>query len=428
MRSVFIDVGSQPLRNLIQQPTPTSANNSLWINTNAGPSGSITKSFDTTFNAVLYTQTGNPTDSQFTCRIGASGGAGLGSPARVVVTPGHIYAQTLEVMSDIADGRGFAIDWLDSAGSAVSSTRSGANATGSNFALPASTWVTFTLIAVAPANAASATVNVVWLGASGTNAPQVRTLNSRLWVRKAQFVDITNRFPTKNFTKNADGSYPAAANAYAPPYSDGTYPGWQWAGTATNSESVGYPYTLESIAGKPLYFAENIAQSAASVASVPSGDFTVASVQIGDSTARTNSAALWDVESSLGTQRGRRMLTLSSGYRSDTGKADGTGIVARSYTIDTTVTHTLVGRAHDAGTDWVLDGVVQSVENQTGAQLISTAPNLSLYIGTRDGGVSVGVITTYGIAVWPKRLNDETSKRVAAWFARKYGTTIPSGY
>lgn len=39
---------------------------------------------------------------------------------------------------------------------------------------------------------------------------------------------------------------------YDGPYSDGNTPGWAWLGTANQSESAGYPYMLESIAGRPV--------------------------------------------------------------------------------------------------------------------------------------------------------------------------------
>lgn len=45
-------------------------------------------------------------------------------------------------------------------------------------------------------------------------------------------------------------------DAYTGEYSDGNTPGWKWTGTAGRSESVGWPYTLESIAGKPAAIQE----------------------------------------------------------------------------------------------------------------------------------------------------------------------------
>lgn len=46
-----------------------------------------------------------------------------------------------------------------------------------------------------------------------------------------------------------EGDYnPALCN-----YFDGNTPGWRWSGTPYASTSIGHPYTLESIAGKPQY-------------------------------------------------------------------------------------------------------------------------------------------------------------------------------
>lgn len=40
-------------------------------------------------------------------------------------------------------------------------------------------------------------------------------------------------------------------DTYTGEFSDGNTPGWQWTGTPGQSQSIGWPYTLESIAGKP---------------------------------------------------------------------------------------------------------------------------------------------------------------------------------
>jgi hypothetical protein len=44
---------------------------------------------------------------------------------------------------------------------------------------------------------------------------------------------------------------PDIDHPYTGPYVDGRTPGWQWLGAADGSASIGYPYTLESIAGAP---------------------------------------------------------------------------------------------------------------------------------------------------------------------------------
>lgn len=44
--------------------------------------------------------------------------------------------------------------------------------------------------------------------------------------------------------------------AYLGDYCDGSTPGWKWLGAAGASESVGWPYTLESVAGRPRWDAE----------------------------------------------------------------------------------------------------------------------------------------------------------------------------
>ena len=49
-----------------------------------------------------------------------------------------------------------------------------------------------------------------------------------------------------------NGLFVAVNQSLPPTYCDGDTPGWRWLGTSGLSQSTGYPYTLESIAGQPL--------------------------------------------------------------------------------------------------------------------------------------------------------------------------------
>jgi hypothetical protein len=216
-------------------------------------------------------------------------------------------------------------------------------------------------------------------------------------------------------------------------YVDGDTPGWRWLGTTGLSQSVGMPYTLEGIAGKPLYFAENVAPGLISNLTVPLIPFTVASTQQCDVTFANASGGFWDIQPGGSAQSGRRMLasTAGSSYRGDTGRQAG-GVAAKSYTLSCLTMRTMVCRAYDIGNSWLFDGVPQTPENWPAQAIpvfsVSALSNLKLRIGGRDGAQQAGTVVTPGIAIWSSLLSDETSKRVTGWLARKYGTPIPAGY
>lgn len=202
-------------------------------------------------------------------------------------------------------------------------------------------------------------------------------------------------------------------------YHDGSLPGWRWTGTAGASESVGYPYTLESIAGKPLLFVESYASSINNVPLNIVGPYTIATVA--KLTAPGGADGLWETQPS----RNRRLIggptSVSAG--GDNGAA---GVSSRTYNLDTSTLHSYIHRNTDTNLDLVLDGVVQTPSAPTPLVPL-TNPTTAVRIGSRDGSAFPSV-TTAALAVWPGYLSDETSKRVAAWLGRRYGAPVPAGY
>jgi hypothetical protein len=219
-----------------------------------------------------------------------------------------------------------------------------------------------------------------------------------------------------------------------PVYADGDTPGWRWTGTTRNSISVGYPYTLESIAGKPVYFAENVVASTTYVKDLtPGGPYTVAACQQVPGT--TNSPGLWLISEQASNQA-RRLLAAGAGtpvFRMDPFRTDGSLGAQSTSSANPTVKHVSVTRVR-AGTqpmDMMLNGgnLLSPTFPDTGVAFRPmTITPVRFAVGTRDGLVQSEAPTTYGIAVWEADLNVETMKRVSAWFARKYDTPIPAGY
>jgi hypothetical protein len=86
----------------------------------------------------------------------------------------------------------------------------------------------------------------VWtrISVTGTLGPTTTTVNPTFYVNgpftydAGDYVDVDGTMVTEGATLQ--------------PYADGDTPGWRWTLAAHNSTSIGYPYTLESIAGPPL--------------------------------------------------------------------------------------------------------------------------------------------------------------------------------
>lgn len=209
------------------------------------------------------------------------------------------------------------------------------------------------------------------------------------------------------------------------PPADGDSPGWRWTGTAGNSTSAGYPYTLESIAGAPLYFAENVAPSSSATLfpNLPTTGFTVCT------TARFPGSAsvpgLWEVRAAAGS-RARRIVAVATGLREDIGQTDGT-VSGRTVTGTPTTTFTAVSRVQPLGMDVILDGG-STTAGAAGTLPASLPSGAYLMPGARDNSIQPDAPTIYGLAIYGSLLDDTTAKRVGAWLARKYGSPIPTGF
>ena len=280
----------------------------------------------------------------------------------------------------------------------------------------------------------------------GSTAPLV-TLLANVWTKISHTAIApanTGFFRTIGFTTPVDqvagfvfkaGPSVAVIGSTVPDwYADGDTPGWRWTGTVGGSASVGYPYTLESIASKPVYFAENVSASSTVVATLtPGGPYTIAACQQVPGT--TSSPGLWQL-SETGTNQSRRLLAVTAGnpiLRFDALREDSSlqGLTAAGPQ-QPTARHVSVSRIRATGQvmDAFLDGTLVTPSFTTTASSFRplTATPVTMRVGVRDAAVQADAPVTHGFAIWEKELDAETAKRVTAWFARRYGTPIPAGY
>lgn len=160
-------------------PNPIPASPAGWNVTNFG-GGSTNLTYDATNTALAATMATGAINTGFTLRYGLNS-VGSSETTRVPVTPGAPYTQSIQVMSTVADSRAYAIDWMDASNNLVG----GVGTVTSNYTLPANTWVTMTVIGTAPDSAVSASIHVIYAGTSGT--PVIRPAGSVLYVRRALF-------------------------------------------------------------------------------------------------------------------------------------------------------------------------------------------------------------------------------------------------
>lgn len=219
------DINSQPIRNMISNPLPSST--FRWFCSNFGAGGTATIGYDSALQAFYSEVTVQATNTAHTVRYGTN------ITNYVPVEPGRTYYQRFEVMSTVDDARAFAVDWLLADGGSVSSS-----SRPDRVALPAGQWVTIDMTVTAPATAAFASACVIYNGGASGPSPVIRPVGSRLHTRRAIFCDTT---------------HPSVGPWM--PYVDGNSSGWLWTGTVGQSISVGYHHSLpDAIVGSPLFW------------------------------------------------------------------------------------------------------------------------------------------------------------------------------
>lgn len=395
MRSaVAPDVSIAPVRNLVLSPRGSTYRNIG----SAGTGGAATLSSVATGGPDggsfgRYTQTVAPTSTTTNSYIY------FGSPSHfAAVTPGLVH--TLVVWVRVSQ----AATSLVSVVCHTDPTGAGWNGSGSTTtAIAANTWTPITRTFTPPAGNGWARPIVEW---SGVTFPAGTTYDFTMCAVVAGNLSLT--------------------------YADGTVPGWQWTGAADGSESVGYPYTLDSIAGQPA-------------AAVTTPGATVAAGVMGATQGRT----LYTVFDSLNAGAPAGATTSPATLGTSVANANG-GIYVRYLTsaaanLDSVVRPLPVGTAgsfaqavngHAVGrrisaltvTDGItllthcVDGAADTSSNTIAANTgLLTTPSLAVDSATVD----YVPVAAYAFAAWHNR---QTRLRVTAWLARRYGGVIPAGY
>jgi hypothetical protein len=221
-------------------------------------------------------------------------------------------------------------------------------------------------------------------------------------------------------------------------YADGSYPGWHWIGAAGSSESVGYPYTLESIAG--AYAAQIIGDTGSAFLSQsampPLAGRTTYCVSDRALINNTGGAILHAHSVPQGaTQTGHIRTTGLNGayeFRPQFVGGGGAGAVysdGYNAIIPGPGTRNIYAVAQAEG--------LTSYEHEVNGGVPRVKTGFDVGQGyTENAGITAvrGTVNTvlYESSVYTVQFKGfhsrETRLRVAGWLARKYGTPIPAGY
>lgn len=211
MRQIVLDAPSQPIRNLVLNPSfeTSSTGNAANYGT-----ATVTLTRPTTGGAVG----GTHYRITFTA-AGSYGSVGAYSGISPTRIPGIIAGQTHTASafirgSSALTGCRVGIEWYDSTGTRISAV------TGTGVNLVANTWTRLSYTGVAPAGAVAATVTC--------------------------YTNPTAQAFAVNDTVDVDG-FMLTQTLSVPLYADGSYSGWKWDGTAHASSSVGYPLSTPGI-------------------------------------------------------------------------------------------------------------------------------------------------------------------------------------
>lgn len=417
MRQAVIDLASQPIRNYAIVPRAQ-----FFTATNLGRFGAQAGRWNAymTWSAITGAIDGPPgTGITSYCRGLVSGLAGvsrtslgfhlsenpeIGAPNlsnSVPVTAGETIIVSCLFRCSAAVTANFRIRFLAGAGVWVT----GASADRQiNQAMVANTWTRLSQTIVVPAGAVAF--------ASVVQASEVVPLNGTL--------DCTGLALYRGVS-------------FDPGYQDGDYPNWHWTGTTYNSESVGYPYTLESIVGKPLASLITATPLATPIYSSP---FTLAADQgrtlyaVYDVSADASAAnaPMARIGASTGDLNiGSVMIRLAS--------AGGTSIEGRFQPVTGTTLfanrgNTRTARRHAAvayvdpvsGRYGFQDSVSLLASGTAFVGELSTASSLTLHAATTQGDAPVAAYAFAG------EHDNVTRQRVLSWLARQYGAAVISGY
>ncbi len=399
--ALLIDPAAQPVRNLHRNPGILAPGGQyadmlgFWGGSSpnvAADGGSVT---------VPWSLSGRARRVVWTTRGHVTGDVGMGLSAGWAATLAQIVGRRTTAVFDLAFSVG---GWTLPAG----------HMTVSNVSRPGTTTAAGTIHASSPAQAVTAGVPV------------------RCWVTFTVPADATaitsiraglTAMPLVNGVSVECSNLDLYLGDYQPDRvpGSGTLPGWRWAGDAWASESVGWPYTLESIAGRPLASLYRAA-TAQSVALDLPGDTLLSMYGVG---ARRGQPFLNLARAQTATARQALVLQESS---ATAGQA-----VAGFGQLDPAVT--AYARASGTVTDdpIVLGAVRVSPTSGrllygTGASVVAPTGSLPERIASFRHVSAATADQWDAVHLYAGAHNDETGRRIMAWLARRYGAPVPAGY
>lgn len=382
MRSAVVDLGARPVRNVVRNPKPI---NTLGFGS-AGASG-----------VSSYVSTGGPTGGGFYRKtfseVGTLGAYfGSNQTYRPLVNPNSSYRVSAYVRAsrDVASMR-FAVERKMEDG-----TSSGADAAGMTVSLVGGVWKRLSI--VVPTIATVGSFTIAFYNQAGSEWQVGDTQDVAL----ISVVETVLDFP----------------------YFDGDIPGYGWVSTPGGSESVGYPYTLESIAGKPDVFLTSPGFADTSVNPLD-GRTLYAVVDIIDNLDDYPAHATFGSTANGGMTFGGS----ASGAGSLRTRYDGLG---GSTNLINSVTGTRTPGRHVA-CSWIGDGFTVAGMAVDGVGETERAMNpgtgASGANGKRVQFVSSNPSgSTLAVLGYPQAHDSITRNRVMAWLGRQYGGPIPAGY
>lgn len=385
MRAAYVDLASQPISNFALSPKCETANTNWSSNT-----------------------------------------AIAGSQGRVAVTdlPGASWAYSIQVAATSTAGRLFAYTDVLRAGAVYTAALWIKSDVGS-------VWTTRALAkdgSLAYNTSVQYTMTGKWQRISSTfTAPADADAPARVEV-KHSVVSAADQTVLATMLTVTPGSTPP------PTYVDGDTPGWKWTGATGVSASVGYPYTLESIAGGPLAVANTVTPTVVIPDLDPFAGRTLYAVYDSpDITA--NYPALCAAQANGGSPATTGVYRFqfqaaninSLGSRVDTAS----GQVNSAIGIQTSENTRGPGR-HVASLALPQGMGSQALRADNSATVrIAVAPGNGMNWPTGAGRLVLTTATpSNGLAayVFAGEHGDTTARQVMAWLARQYGATPPTGY
>lgn len=212
---------------------------------------------------------------------------------------------------------------------------------------------------------------------------------------------------------------------------EGATPGWKWIGVVDRSESVGYPYTLESIAGQPL--AVNLTPNTAVAYTAPPAMAGRTLYVVHDTTVPATATVLPYAGVGLNatpsntgwndTITYRHTVSARAETRGQTGN-NAAIFVSGANSVETAGRHIGVSYARegDLGFGSMYDSASDMFTVQPNPVGFPTGTQWLTLAGPHAAGASVGAW------LFGSEHSLETRRRVMAWLARKYGAPIPIGY